>query len=137
MPLVRIDLIRGRKPDQVRAVGEHIHRAIVEVMKVPERDRFQIITQHEAYELYAEDAGLGFERSENVVMIQITTQAGRSTNLKQRLYRRITAELSLTGVDPSDVFISYVENRAEDWSFGFGKAQFVIGELSSYAKPDR
>jgi hypothetical protein len=54
-------------------------------------------------------------------------------NLKQRLYQRITAELSVVGVEPNDVFISYVENTAADWSFGFGKAQFVIGELRSYA----
>lgn len=134
MPLVRIDLVKGRRPEQIRQLSEHIHRALVEVMEIPERDRFQIITQHEAFEIAAEDAGLGFERSSQVVMIQITTQTGRSVNLKQRLYQRITAELAIAGVEPNDVFISYVENRAEDWSFGFGKAQFVIGELKSYSR---
>lgn len=134
MPLVRIDLIRGRSAEQIKQLANRIHEAMVEVMQIPERDRFQIITQHEPFEIFAEDAGLGFGRSENIVMLQITTQAGRSTNLKQRLYQRITGELSLVGVAPSDVFISYVENTAADWSFGFGKAQFVIGELKSYAR---
>lgn len=134
MPLVRISILRGRTPEHVKLVGDQIHKALVEVMGIPVRDRFQIITQHEPYELFAEDAGLGFERTENIVMIQITTQRGRSINVKQRIYQRITAELTVAGVTPNDVFISYVENGPEDWSFGFGKAQFVIGELASYGK---
>ena len=137
MPLVRIDLVRGRTPQQIKLLGDRIHQALVEVMGIPERDRFQVITQHEPYELLAEDAGLGFERSANVVVIQITTQRGRDTNLKQRLFQRITAQLSLAGVAPNDVFISYVENGPDDWSFGFGRAQFVTGELTPYAQPGR
>ncbi len=118
----------------MKLVGDQIHKALVDVMGIPQRDRFQIITQHEPYELFAEDAGLGFERTNNIVMIQITTQRGRSTNVKQKIYQRITSELTVAGVTPNDVFISYVENGPEDWSFGFGKAQFVIGELASYAE---
>ncbi len=133
MPLVRIDLVRGRTPVQVSEVGSAIHQALVDVMGIPFRDRFQIITQHEHFEIYAEDAGLGFERSNAVVLIQITTQRGRSLEMKQSIYREITEQLGKVGVSPEDVFISYVENGPEDWSFGFGKAQFILGELESYA----
>jgi phenylpyruvate tautomerase PptA (4-oxalocrotonate tautomerase family) len=132
MPLVRIDIIKGRTPHEVRALAQGIHEALVEVMKIPTRDRFQIVTQHEAFEVFAEDAGLGFERTESVVIIQITTQQGRSVNEKQLIFQRITAKLALAGVTPNNVFISYVENTSSDWSFGFGKAQFAIGELSPY-----
>lgn len=133
MPLVRIDLIKGRTPEQVSAVALAIHEALVEVMKIPTRDRFQIVTQHEEFEVIAEDAGLGFERDGSVVMIQITTQQGRSVNDKQQVFRRITSKLALAGVAPNNVFISYVENTSSDWSFGFGKAQYVVGELSPHS----
>jgi phenylpyruvate tautomerase PptA (4-oxalocrotonate tautomerase family) len=133
MPLVRIDLIKGRTPQEVSTVASAIHDALVEVMKIPARDRFQIVTQHEPYEIYAEDAGLGFERDTSVVMIQITTQKGRSLNEKQLVFQRITSKLATSGVTPNNVFISYVENTSSDWSFGFGKAQFAIGELAPYS----
>jgi hypothetical protein len=126
-------MVKGRSEAEVAILAKSIHDAVVEVMSVPKRDRFQIVTQHEPFEIYAEDAGLGFERDNSVVMIQITTQKGRDVNLRQRLYQKITSGLAICGVTPNNVFISYVENSAADWSFGFGKAQFVIGELSPYS----
>jgi phenylpyruvate tautomerase PptA (4-oxalocrotonate tautomerase family) len=129
MPLVRIDLVKGRSEAQVRAVADAVHAAVVEVLAVPERDRFQIITEHEASRIIALDAGLGFERSDNTVIIQIFTQAGRSTTVKQQLYAAIADSLSRLGVAGNDVFIGYVENTPSDWSFGFGRAQYVEGDL--------
>ncbi len=133
MPLVRIDLVKGRASSDVQKIADAIHEALVEVMEIPVRDRFQVVTQHDAFEVVAEDAGLGFERDDSKVMIQIITQRGRTQNLKQRLYQRITSKLTITGVTPNNVFISYTENTPADWSFGFGKAQFLLGELKSYA----
>lgn len=130
MPLVRIDLNKNRADSQVRAIADAIHASIVEVYGIPQRDRFQIITRHEANEIIAEDAGLGFERSENVVMIQIFTQEGRSSDDKQKLYATIAAALKEVGVEGEDVFIGYVENTFYDWSFGFGRAQYITGELA-------
>lgn len=129
MPLVRIDLVKGRSEDQIRAVADAVHTAVVEVLAIPERDRFQIVTEHEASRIVALDAGLGFERSDNRVVIHIFTQGGRSTEVKQRLYATIAASLERVGVPGEDVFIGYVENTPADWSFGFGRAQYVEGDL--------
>lgn len=133
MPLVRIDLIKGRSPEQVNSLTGAVHEALVEVMGIPEHDRFQIVSQHESFEVIAQDAGLGFERDDSVVMINITTQQGRSQLIKQSIYQLITAKLSAIGITPNNVFISYVENTSADWSFGFGKAQFLVGELKPYS----
>lgn len=62
-------------------------------------------------------------------MIQVFTQAGRSDDKKQELYAAIAADLAEVGVVGEDVFIGYVENGPQDWSFGFGRAQYVTGEL--------
>ncbi|MFJ9741998.1 tautomerase family protein [Streptomyces sp. NPDC101166] len=130
MPLVRIDLIRGRSPEAVKAIADAVQKSLIDVLKIPERDRFQIITQHDPDEMIAEDAGLGFRRTgTGTVIVHIFTQRGRSTEDKQHLYKTLAAQLADAGVDGKDLFISYFENGPEDWSFADGRAQYVEGDL--------
>lgn len=126
MPLVRIDV--NASAEFAQKIADSIHDAIVEVYGIPVRDRFQVINTGSA--IIAQDAGLGFERSTGVVMIQIFTQRGRSDETKQSLYERIAQGLATLGIAGEDVFIGYVENGPQDWSFGFGKAQYLTGELA-------
>ena len=128
MPLVRIDLSNTRSAESVRAIADAIHAAIVSSYGIPLGDRFQIITRKAPDEVIAEDAGLGFTRIDPVI-IQIFTQTGRSTEAKQHLYATLSTSLAGVGVAVQDSFISYIENTPADWSFGFGQAQYVTGEL--------
>lgn len=132
MPLVRIDHSDARTNSSEIAAA--IHDAIVSVYGIPARDRFQVITSRPATTIVAEDAGLGFDRTDPVI-VQIFTQRGRSTAMKQALYAAIAESLGGVGVAPEDVFIGYVENGPEDWSFGFGTAQYLTGELAVPASP--
>jgi hypothetical protein len=134
MPLVRIDVNQGRTPEQLQGISREIHAAIVAEYGIPERDYFHILTEHPIGQIVAQDAGLGFERTPDVVIIQIFTQSGRSQLAKQSLFAAIAERLSVEGVAGEDVFIGYVENSAGDWSFGFGQAQYVTGELGVPAK---
>lgn len=130
MPLVRIDVNEGRTPEQLGELSKRIHNAILAEYGIPERDYFHIITEHPSGQIVAQDAGLGFERSSGVVMIQIFTQGGRSREAKQSLFTAVAAQLGEIGVAGEDVFLGYMENTADDWSFGFGRAQYVTGELA-------
>jgi hypothetical protein len=130
MPLVRIDVNAGRSPGELGDLSRRIHDAILAEYGIPERDYFHIVTEHAPGQIFAQDAGLGFERSAGVVMIQIFTQGGRSQEAKQSLFAAIAAQLGEVGVAGEDVFLGYVENSASDWSFGFGRAQYVTGELA-------
>ncbi|MCM3615425.1 tautomerase family protein [Microbacterium enclense] len=127
MPLVRIDHSTARTNST--EISDAVHQAIVDVYGIPVRDRFQVITTRDAHSIVAEDAGLGFERIDPVI-IQIFTQRGRTDDAKQELYARIAAALEDVGVAGVDVFIGYVENGPQDWSFGFGRAQYMTGELA-------
>lgn len=129
MPLVRIDVNAGRTPDELQQLSRGIHDAILAEYGIPERDYFHIVTEHPAGQIVAQDAGLGFERTNEIVMIQIFTQAGRSQEAKQSLFAAVAAKLDELGIAGENVFIGYVENTAGDWSFGFGRAQYVTGEL--------
>ena len=130
MPLVRIDVNEGRTAEELQRLSRGIHEAILAEYGIPERDYFHILTEHPRGQIFAQDAGLGFERTGGVVMIQIFTQGGRSQRAKQRLFAAVAEKLAAAGVAGEDVFIGYVENTAGDWSFGFGKAQYVTGELA-------
>ena len=134
MPLVRIDVNQGRTPEQLQALSRGIHDAIVAEYGIPERDYFHVLSEHPAGQILAQDAGLGFERTPDVVMMQIFTQAGRGQEAKQSLFAAIAEKLAAIGVAGEDVFIGYVENTAGDWSFGFGRAQYVTGELGVPSK---
>ena len=130
MPLVRIDVNEGRSAEELQRLSRGIHDAILAEYGIPERDYFHILTEHAQGQIFAQDAGLGFERTRGVVMIQIFTQGGRSQEAKQRLFAAVAGKLAGVGVAGEDVFIGYVENSAGDWSFGFGRAQYVTGELA-------
>jgi hypothetical protein len=116
------------------AVADAIHQAIVETYGIPVRDRFQILTQRDSGAIIAQDAGLGFTRTAGVVIIQIFTQRGRTPEAREALYARICLRLNEVGVLGEDIFIGYVENGPDDWSFGFGTAQYATGELAVPAK---
>ena len=130
MPLVRIDVNEGRTAGELQQLSRGIHDAILAEYGIPERDYFHILTEHPQGQIFAQDAGLGFERTGGVVMIQIFTQGGRSQEAKQQLFAAVAEKLAEVGVAGEDVFIGYVENTAGDWSFGFGRAQYVTGELA-------
>jgi phenylpyruvate tautomerase PptA (4-oxalocrotonate tautomerase family) len=129
MPLLRIDLIEGRSEEDLKKLLDAIHCAMLAAFKVPKRDRYQIVHEHPATEMKVEDTGLGIPRTDGVVMVQVTTRP-RTRLEKQNFYDLLCQELNrCCGVKPSDVVVSITQNADEDWSFGYGRAQFLTGEL--------
>ena len=129
MPLLRFDLIEGRSPDELKTLLDAAHRAMLAAFKVPERDRYQIVTEHKPGHMIVEDTGLGFARTDKVVLLQVVSRP-RGREKKELFYRLLVEELEKScGIAPSDVMISVVENDDEDWSFGMGRAQFLTGDL--------
>ena len=131
MPLVRISLLKGKPAAYRRKVGDAIHRALVETIDVPAKDRFQLITEHDAEDFVFDREYLGIARSRDLVIIQITLSAGRSLYLKRALYRTIAARLAAAvQLRPEDVWINLVEVAKENWSFGNGVASYVPEEAA-------
>jgi phenylpyruvate tautomerase PptA (4-oxalocrotonate tautomerase family) len=129
MPLLRIDVIEGRTEAELRELLDAIHCAMLAAFKVPERDRYQIVHEHLAAEMRIEDTGLGIPRTERVVMVQVTTRP-RSRLEKQSFYELLCQELARRcDMKASDIVVSIMQNNDEDWSFGYGRAQFITGEL--------
>src|SRR5580693_2974962 len=129
MPLLRVDVIEGRSQAELRELLDAIHCAMLAAFKVPARDRYQLVHEHPAAEMIIQDTGLGIPRTEPVVMVQVTTRP-RSRLEKQNFYEVLCQKLlRRCGVKASDVVVSITQNADEDWSFGYGRAQFITGEL--------
>jgi phenylpyruvate tautomerase PptA (4-oxalocrotonate tautomerase family) len=126
MPLVRIEVLEG-KPQEYRAkVGEIVYQTLLDVLNVPQNDRFQVITEHAKNSLVFDRDYLGIHRSDDCIMFQITLNSGRSVELKQRFYKtladRLHDELKLRR---EDVIVNLIDVPKENWSFGNGEAQYV------------
>jgi phenylpyruvate tautomerase PptA (4-oxalocrotonate tautomerase family) len=92
MPLVRIDVHKGRTPAELRKLADTIQDVILDVFAAPPRDRYQIITEHDNGHIIAEDTGLGLVRSDGIVIIQIFQQ-GRSNEQKVAVYAELAKRL--------------------------------------------
>jgi 4-oxalocrotonate tautomerase len=126
MPLVRIDLHSGKSHEYRRAIGETVHQCMVEVLNVPADDRFQIITEHDPNSLIYDPSYLGISRSDDIVVIQITLNQGRTVEMKRQFYSAVAKSLATRpGIRPQDVFINLMEVVKENWSFGNGIAQYA------------
>jgi len=129
MPLLRFDLVEGRSEWQLKRILDVTHEVLVSSFNVPQRDRYQIVREHPPSRMIIEDTGLGIKRTPNMLVLQVTTRP-RSRAMKQAFYKSLVEKLeAVCGFAPSDVVVTFVTNTDEDWSFGFGRAQFLTGEL--------
>jgi 4-oxalocrotonate tautomerase len=129
MPLLYIDHIEGRTPSEVRTLLDAIHDAVVEAFGVPPRDRYQVVHTHPAHEIITWDTGLGIDRSPRQVVLHVVSRR-RTRAMKEKFYELLASNLAeRCGLDPADLIVSITENDDEDWSFGYGRAQFLTGEL--------
>jgi 4-oxalocrotonate tautomerase len=126
MPLVRIDLQKGKDSSYRQTAGRIVYEAMVAHTGVPQNDRFQIIAEHSADDFIYDPDYLGIHRTGDLIMVQIFFNEGRSVAQKQALYKAIADGLSeQLGVRLEDVFITLVEVKKENWSFGNGIAQYA------------
>jgi 4-oxalocrotonate tautomerase len=126
MPLVRIDVNKDVTVELIHVISEAIYDAMIGPAKVPEHDRYQIVTRHTADELiYPTEGYLGLTYSCALIYIQVTWVSGRSTEQKKQFYQQVATDIATKGkVRKEDIFINLVESSPEDWSFGNGLMQY-------------
>ncbi|QFG30435.1 tautomerase family protein [Pseudomonas umsongensis] len=127
MPLVRVDLKKQQDPTYAKRVGQLIYAALRSAIGVPENDNFQILAEHDDQHFIFDPQYLGIQRTDNLVVIQITLSEGRTLEQKKLLYKTIVESLNTQlAVRLDDVFINLVEAKKENWSFGNGIAQYAL-----------
>lgn len=122
---MKLWLRRGKSPEYLRTAADCVHEALVAQANVPADDRFQIVQQLDDAALIAHPAYGGVNRSNDLIVVEITLNQGRTLEIKKSLYADIVARLGRAlDVRPDDVLISLVEVTKENWSFGNGLATY-------------
>jgi 4-oxalocrotonate tautomerase len=125
MPLVKIYVRKNKTEAELRAIGDGVHDALVAQANVPADDRFQILNRLDRDQIVADPSYGGVNRSEDVVIIEITLNTGRTVEIKKNLFADITLRLERVGIRPDDVLVSLVEVTKDNWSFGGGRATYA------------
>ena len=126
MPLARIDMLQGKSSEHRKIVGDIVYTAMVDQLKAPKDDRFQVISEHAISDFIFDPHFFGIERSPDCIFIQLTLKTGRTLDQKRGFYKQIADDLhARLGMRREDVFISLVPVGAEDWSFGNGEASLA------------
>ena len=124
MPLVTVTLRKGKPPEFLRSVGDAIHEALVAQAKIPVGDRFQVFHEVEAGNIDADPTFAGantVQRSDDLLIIQIVLNEGRTDVTKSAIYAEIASNLrTKAGIRPDDVFVSLVEVVKQNWSMALG-----------------
>ena len=125
MPLVHISLRAGKPETYRQSIFDNLYRAMRETLNVPEDDQFMTISEHGAANFRHGNA-YSVARSSDVVYIQITVFNSRTAEQKKALFGRIAKLLGENpGIRPEDVFVNILDAPKENWSVGYGLAQFA------------
>ena len=126
MPFARIDLIKGKSVEYRQTIGDAVYRAMVEILKAPNDDRFQVITEHDEVNFVYDPQFFGVSRSKDLIFIQLTLAEGRTVAQKRGFYKAVVDALhERLGVRREDIFFSLIGTGRDDWSFGNGEASLV------------
>ena len=107
MPLVRIEMIKGKSAEYKKQVLECVHAGLEEALGIPDWDRFQRIV-----EIPREDFETAPGKSDDFMIIELTLFPGRTKEQKGKAFEIITSKLS---EKPPDVFIVINEPPLENW----------------------
>jgi 4-oxalocrotonate tautomerase len=126
MPLIRIDMLRGKPPKYRAELRDTIYETLRDVAGVPADDRHEVIAEYEPDNLNIAPEFFGVRRTADAILVQITINEGRTIDQKRALYVAIVAALQQrVGLRPEDVTINLLEVKKENWSFGNGIAHYV------------
>src|SRR5262245_49528163 len=107
MPLSRISLKRGKSPEYRQAVLDGVYQAMRETFDVPEDDRFMVVTEHADGDFVYGSHYLGIDRSDDLVIIQLTVSNTRPLDKKKALFKRIAERLAESrGVPTQDALFT-------------------------------
>jgi phenylpyruvate tautomerase PptA (4-oxalocrotonate tautomerase family) len=111
MPLVRIEIYKGKNKEYKKAILDGVHNALVSAFKIPEDDRNQRL-----YELDEDNFERRQNKSDKFIIIEITAFKGRSVEAKRNLYKLIFQNLeSNPGIPAVDIMVVINEPELHNW----------------------
>lgn len=115
MPMTKIYLRTGSTAEHRRAISDAIHRSLVDVLGIPDDDRYHIFHELDADNLIVAPVAFGLERRPEAIFIQ-TYFGARPVEVLQQLYRVLVDDLlECTELESRDIYINVVESPSANW----------------------
>ena len=113
MPIVKIDLKKGKTEDFLRTFMDSVHESMIETLLIPVDDRNQRLSEYDS-EFF--DSKPPYE-----YFIEIIMFAGRTKDTKSKLFKSIVDKLhDKLDVNPESVFIVINEQPTDNWGIRGG-----------------
>ena len=114
MPLVKVEMLKGKSSEYKKTVLDCIHQGLVDSLGIEDWDRFQRITEYDTEEFEFPDF-----KTDAFMIIELTLFPGRTKEQKGDAIKTITSLLADSlGIAASDVFIVINEPPLENWGMG-------------------
>ncbi len=115
MPITKIYLRKGSAAGHRRATSDAIHESLVEVLGIPDDDKYHVFHELDADNLITAPVAFGLERRPEAVFIQAYF-GPRPVEVLQRLYRTLVENLTRrTDLETRDIYINVVESASANW----------------------
>ena len=117
MPLVKIEIRKGKNKEYKSKLFEIVHQTLVDIVKIPDRDRMQRL-----YELDKDNFEISPGRTENCTIIEITMFKGRTEETKKKFLHELSLHLkNELHIEDNDLLIVLHEIPIENWGLSGGK----------------
>ena len=125
MPLAKIHVLEGQYDEaRMNAVSAAIQEALINVLKVPPDDFFQIIHVLPRSRFRHTPSFLGLKYSDDLIVLELTFISGRPKDTRLALLKELNERITgRAGTSPDDLMIQLYELPGENISFGQGLAQ--------------
>lgn len=115
MPMTKIYMRKGSTPEHRRAISDAIHESLIDVLGIPEDDKFHIFHELDSDNLITAPVSFGLERRPEAIFVQLYFGA-RPVEVLQQLYRVLVDNLTKrTHLESRDIYINVVESASANW----------------------
>jgi hypothetical protein len=125
MLLAKIHVLEGQHDEaRMNGVSAAIQEALINVLKVPPDDFFQIIHVLPRSRFRHTPSFLGLKYSDDLIVLELTFISGRPKDTRLALLKELNERIAArAGISPDDLMIQLYELPGENISFGQGLAQ--------------
>jgi len=123
MPLVKVNLLKGRSTEEKDSIAASIQKPLVSTLEVSDANRYQLFNEYDAESFLHTSGYLGLTYTDQLLIIEITIREGDDDDHKKSLLAEINRDLVAAGVVAEDLFVLITEIGDANVSFGKGLAQ--------------
>lgn len=125
MPVAEFHFREGQyTEDQIKAMSNAVQQSLIEVLKIPSDDFFQLIFEMPEGRFLHTRSFLGLNYSKDLIVLRVTFIQGRPREVIAALHKELNSRIvAATGIAPDDLMTLFCELPGENGSFGRGESQ--------------